>query len=1063
MDWPGFPKVIPPKTNTCYIYFSFSRGRKFIKSRIIIKKNADYSSSMISLDTTTAARFCPSFLSITLLFCMVMFSSLPASAQQANWQQRIAYDMDVHLDVDTNRMRGQQRVRYHNASPDTLTRFYYHLYYNAFQPGSMMDVRSRSLVDPDRRVRDRILQLTDEEIGFQLVQSLTQNGIPVSYEVQETVLIVELARPILPGEEVMFEMEFEAQVPLQIRRTGRDNREDIRYSMSQWYPKVAEYDQDGWHTDPYVAREFHGVFGDFDVRITIDKEYTLGATGYLQNPQEVGHGYENPDEPLNLPDGDELTWHFYAPDVIDFFWGADDKFTHVIHESEGGPRLHFLYVERPETRFWEMLPELTAESFKFMNEYIGEYPYEQFTVIQGGDGGMEYPMGTLITGHRGLYSLVGVTVHELIHMWFQTRLATNESLHHWMDEGFTVYMSELTMHHIFDLQGRKHEASYMRYLQLINDGLEEPMGQQADRFRTNAAYGMASYRKGALFLHQLEYIIGEDALKRSLRRYYAEWSGRHPTPTDFQRIAERESGLQLKWYFDEMLYSTRTVDTAVRRVASNESLIEIDLQQKGDLHMPVDLLLHYEDGHTEILHIPTQRQLGAKANEGHSDSRRVLDPWPWTHSTYDVVIPAREADLRSVELDPSLRLADTDRLNNRWPAPLDITHFEVPAPQWESYQAGVRPALWYGENAGVRLGYQFRGSYLFDTKNLEAELWLNSGNLQDFDSENISTDYRLSWEDRFLALGPEAYWHFDVRRLYGITQQEIGLRKGLGRYGRLANGRQEIGMRFFHTNQGLEQQITALEARWEDGSLWGAELHLGLGQTYTHNMTLRLQTATFGNRRAAHRVGLNANLNWNSSDYRFRTRFGMKLAGGPITQGRQQRFNLGYGTAIDAWENRSFTALANIDGAFYEDARLSLDNGSALSGYNIVMPDRQGLNGNNMMAFSIWNSYRPWRIGPLSAFELELFSGTGYAWDGSFSDDFPTPSPDDTYLASLGAGLLFDFSELPNTDRWTRQSALLSGLRISIRSPFYLHGISESGQDDLSLTDRWMIGIGGGF
>jgi hypothetical protein len=1019
---------------------------------------------MIAVATSVSICFPRFSTSIVLLFFMMMLSSPSALAQQAEWQQRVAYDMDVHLDVDTNIMTGNQRVRYHNASPDTLTRFYYHLYYNAFQPGSMMDVRSRSILDPDRRVRDRILHLTDEEIGYQLVESLTQNGIPVSYEVQGTVLIVELARPILPDEEVMFEMEFKAQVPLQIRRTGRDNAENIRYSMSQWYPKVAEYDQDGWHTYPYVAREFHAVFGDFDVRITIDKEYTLGATGYLQNPQEVGHGYEDPDKPLNLPEGDELTWHFYAPDVIDFFWGADDKFTHVIYEPEAGPRLHFLYVERPETRFWEMLPQFTAESFQFMNEYIGEYPYEQFTVIQGGDGGMEYPMGTLITGHRGLFSLVGVTVHELIHMWFHTRLATNESLHHWMDEGFTVYMSDLTMHHLFDLRGRKHENSYMSYLRLVNDGLEEPMGRQADRFRTNAAYVMASYRKGSLFLHQLEYIIGEGALKRTLRRYYAEWSGRHPTPTDFQRIAEQESGLQLKWYFDEMLYSTRTVDLAIRSVSSDEELIRIDLQQEGQLHMPVDLLLRYDDGHTEMLHIPTQRQLGAKAGEGRADSRRVLDPWPWTHSNYEaVLVPARDARLRSVELDPSLRLADTNRLDNRWPAPLDITHFEVPEPQWDSYQAGVRPALWYGENAGIRAGYQFRGSYLFDTRKLEAELWLNSGTLDDFNAENMSVDYRLFWRNRFRALGPGAWWEADLRRLYGITRQQLALSRQLGPYGRRSRVNSRIELKAFHINRGLEQQITALNQRWEFGSLWGAELSYTLGMPEENGMEIGIQAASFGNRRAAHQAQFKANYSINSSDYRFRTRFGMMVAGGPNTMARQQRFNLGYGSAIDAWENRSFTALANIDGQFYDDARLSLDNGSALSGYNIVMPDRQGLNGNNMMAFSIWSSYRPWRLGPLSAFELELFSGTGYAWDGSFSDDFPNPSPDDTYLASIGTGLLFDFAELPNADRWTRQSSLLSGLRISIRSPFYLHEVSESEQDNLSPTDRWMIGIGGGF
>ena len=194
------------------------------------------------------------------------------------------------MDVKTHRFDGSQKLIYTNNSPDTLNKVYYHLYFNAFQPGSMMDIRSLTIDDPDRRVGDRISKLTDDEIGFQRITSLKQNGKDLNYHTEGTILEVTLNEPILPGKKATFDMEFNAQVPLQVRRSGRDNAEGISYSMSQWYPKMVEYDYLGWHANPYIGREFHGVWGDFDVKITIDPAYTIGGTGYLQNANDIGHG-----------------------------------------------------------------------------------------------------------------------------------------------------------------------------------------------------------------------------------------------------------------------------------------------------------------------------------------------------------------------------------------------------------------------------------------------------------------------------------------------------------------------------------------------------------------------------------------------------------------------------------------------------------------------------------------------------------------------------------------------------------------------------------------------------
>uniref|UniRef100_UPI0035940487 M1 family metallopeptidase n=1 Tax=Aquiflexum sp. TaxID=1872584 RepID=UPI0035940487 len=357
---------------------------------------------------------------VTSVLLMTVFGAFSLlNGQTDRWQQKVKYDMDITMDVNKNIYKGNQKLQYTNNSPDTLSRAFYHLYYNAFQPNSMMDVRSRTIADPDRRVLDRIQSLSPAEIGYLKVSSVLMNGKKVDFEHVETILEVNLHEPILPGQTVVFDMEFEGQVPLQVRRAGRDNAEGIRYSMSQWYPKMAAYDVRGWHANPYIGREFYGNFGDFDVKITIDKSYTLGGTGYLQNANEIGHGYEDAGVKVAKRKENMLTWHFFAPNVHDFMWAADPKYTHEKVKMKDGPMVHFLYVKNEKTaENWGKLKDYTVNAIQYMSDNFGKYPYEQYSVIQGGDGGMEYPMSTLITGHRNLRSLVGVTVHELIHSWY---------------------------------------------------------------------------------------------------------------------------------------------------------------------------------------------------------------------------------------------------------------------------------------------------------------------------------------------------------------------------------------------------------------------------------------------------------------------------------------------------------------------------------------------------------------------------------------------------------------------------------------------------------------------
>lgn len=592
-----------------------------------------------------------------------------AWAQPDRWQQRAQYEMDVDVDAPNHQYRGTQKLTYYNNSPDALHKVFYHLYYNAFQPGSMMDVRSRTIADPDKRVSDRIAELKPDEIGYLRVKSLKHNGKAVRFTEVGTILEVELSEAIPPHSTAVLEMEFEGQAPLQIRRAGRDNREGIELSMSQWYPKLCEYDYQGWHANPYVGREFHGVWGDFNVRLTIDKDYVVGGTGYLQNPQAVGHGYEAPGSELHLPKGDKLTWHFYAPNVHDFMWAADPDYKHVTAQVPGGPTLHFLYQAGEKTAAWDELPAYTVKAFEFIGKHYGEYPYEQYSVIQGGDGGMEYPMATLITGHRKLASLVGVTVHEALHSWYQMILGTNESLYPWMDEGFTSYASNVTMAHLFERSNEGesiHSGSYQGYRYLAKSGLEEPMSTHADHYNTNTAYGLAAYSKGAVFLHQLEYIIGKAAFDQGMLDYFHTWKFKHPNPNDFIRVMEKRADLELDWYKEYWVYSTKTIDYAIDSVMDmGNGQTKVVLRKIGQMPMPLDVQVNFKRN-SATHNIPLRIMRGEKAAEG--DNWMTHTDWPWTNATYELIIDAKYNKIQSIVIDPSGRMADVNLDNNTWEA-----------------------------------------------------------------------------------------------------------------------------------------------------------------------------------------------------------------------------------------------------------------------------------------------------------------------------------------------------------------------------------------------------------
>lgn len=608
-------------------------------------------------------------------FCLSLFlflSLLGVDAQRGYWQQQADYTMDIDFDAEKHQFKGVQDIIYTNNSEDTLKKVFYHLYYNAFQPGSMMDIRSRTIADPDSRVMDRIFHLKENEIGYHRINELKQDGTALKYKVVGTILEVDLAKALLPGKSTKLSMKFNSQVPLQIRRTGRDNKEGISYSMTQWYPKLAEYDKDGWHADPYVGREFHGVWGSFDVTIHLDAKYLIGGTGYLQNAQEIGHGYSS--KPVNRKPGNKLSWHFKVDKVHDFAWAADPDYTHDIVKVEGIPTLHFIYQKDGKLdQNWQDLKSYAVKTFQIMNEKYGKYPYEDYTIIQGGDGGMEYPMATLIVGGGSFRGLVSVTVHESIHSWYQGVLAFNESKYPWMDEGFTTYCQYMIMDALFN-ENRINPLSraYESYFMLVDANMQEPMTTHGDHYDKNRTYSISTYLKGAIYLHQLSYIIGQKAFDQAMLDVWDQWAFKHPDPTDFKRVMEKRSGLELDWYHEQWIGTTNTIDYAIRSMDVSENTSVITLEKKGKLPMPLDVVVTLENGEKKLYYIPLEIMRGHKPEEAGMPSRVVMEDWPWPYPYYELKVDGK---VKSVEIDPSQRMADVDRFNNVFPIPASHTFF----------------------------------------------------------------------------------------------------------------------------------------------------------------------------------------------------------------------------------------------------------------------------------------------------------------------------------------------------------------------------------------------------
>ena len=601
---------------------------------------------------------------------LTFFSGLFSAQQNAYYQQYAKYKMDIDVDAQNFTYTGNQTLTYTNNSPDELKVVYFHLYWNAFKAGSMMDQRvAGQAKNGDSRLQvngiSRLASIPEEEEGAQNIHWIKQNGKDLKFEIQETIMKVVLDKPLKPNSSTTFTMNWDAVIPKQIRRAGRNNREGIDMTVTQWYPKIAEYDYDGWATFDYVGREFHAPFSDYEINIKIDKEYVIGAGGTLENPSEV-KGYDQKAS-VKADKDNKATWKWTAKNMLDFAWAADRDYTVENFTILDGPKVFYVYQKSEKTKLWQESKPYVTKFFQIMNASFGRYPYPSYSFIQGGDGGMEYGMCTMILGEAAsLKGLLGLMIHEGGHSWNQQIMAYNESMRPWMDEGFTSYYESLVMHQILppkEPEANPFVGSLNNYRNFVKRGIEEPAVWFGDHHDNGSAYSFSTYVKGELFLVQLGYIMGEQNLTATMKEFYRQWNLKHPTDRDFLHIAQKVSGMDLKWFQNYWINTTKTIDYSVKNVEYGETSTTITLENKGQVPMPIDFSILTKDKKVVNYQIPLNMTHVWKTQDIYGDFR-TLNYWPWTQKEYTLTIPYTKSQISALGIDFSQRLADVNVADN---------------------------------------------------------------------------------------------------------------------------------------------------------------------------------------------------------------------------------------------------------------------------------------------------------------------------------------------------------------------------------------------------------------
>ncbi len=618
---------------------------------------------------------------ILALFILIGTSTF----SQDYFQQEVNYKINVTLDDVNNTLSAYEEFEYINNSPNTLDYIFVHVWANAYKDGTSA-LAQQQYGNGDEQMQ----HLSEKDRGYIDSFDFKINGTKAEWNYHhhhEDIIQLKLNAPLQPGARMIVSTPFFVKIPSgAISRLGHVKQS---FQITQWYPKPAVYDKEGWHQMPYLGQgEFYSEYGSFDVSITLPKNYVVGATGDLQTQSEIafldkiaietaeavesGKGYRTIEGIENLIDfpesSDEMkTINYTQSRVHDFAWFADKRYSVLKSEielphSKRKVTTWAMYTPKNAKTKWS---DLWVNASEYLNDAIyyyslwnGDYPYNNVTAVDGtisAGGGMEYPNVTVIGNSSNAHELEVVIVHEVGHNWFYGQLGSNERVHGWMDEGMNTlnevrymqtkypdnsFMSDMVLNGKFHLNDLSHhDMSDISYRAIAGIGEDQPIETHSNDF-TSINYGIIMYQKTGLVFYYLKDYLGEELFDQSMKAYYAEWEFKHPQPEDMKNSLEKASGKDLSWIFGDLIQTTNHVDYKLKSVKKTDHGYIVKVKNVGQVDGPIEVNALKNDSVIETVWI----EPGNKKNKVE------------LHST----------DIDRIMIDHNRDIPEMYRQNNNW-------------------------------------------------------------------------------------------------------------------------------------------------------------------------------------------------------------------------------------------------------------------------------------------------------------------------------------------------------------------------------------------------------------